>query len=173
MHNSIVWCSLTYFYGPLLIILILNWISFACTLYTIYIEQRDVEQTISRIGRVNCENIALDRFRYVNQRFLCCKVFLHCRLYYYRLLMFIKLFATMCGFWIMEFISWAVKDSNGLWHIFDILNCLRGLWLLILCVIFSNRLRSRILKINSDVSKKFKISFYKNTGVITSTPLQK
>jgi len=66
--------------------------------------------------------------------------------------MYTKLFAITGGFWIMEFISWAVGCFSNteyeldaepsfvnVWLFFDVLNCLRGVWLLIFCVFLSKR----------------------------------
>jgi len=46
----------------------------------------------------------------------------------------------------MEFISWATNNHTGIWAFFDVMNALRGLWLLIFCVFLSKRVRSRLLR---------------------------
>jgi hypothetical protein len=65
--------------------------------------------------------------------------------------MFIKLFSIMGGIWIMEFVSWILNNSNGIWHIFDVINSLRGLWLMIYCVFLNKRikmgLRSKLFRV--------------------------
>jgi hypothetical protein len=66
----------------------------------------------------------------------------------YSLVMNIKLFAIMGGFWIMESISWFFTDKmhRAFWTVFDMLNVLRGLWLLIFCVILSKRVRTALVR---------------------------
>jgi hypothetical protein len=60
----------------------------------------------------------------------------------------IKLFAIMGGFWIMESISWFATDKMhvAFWIAFDMLNVLRGLWLLIFCVFLSKRVRTALIR---------------------------
>jgi hypothetical protein len=60
----------------------------------------------------------------------------------------IKLFAIMGGFWIMESISWFASDKLhvAFWIVFDMLNVLRGLWLLIFCVFLSKRVRMALMR---------------------------
>lgn len=64
----------------------------------------------------------------------------------FRLMMYIKLFSIMGGTWLMEFISWALESWSGIWHLFDIINCLKGLWLVIFCVFLSQRVRSKLTR---------------------------
>lgn len=59
--------------------------------------------------------------------------------------MYVKLFVIMGGTWSMEFVSWALNSHDEIWHIFDIVNCLKGLLLMIFCVFLSNRVRSRLM----------------------------
>lgn len=63
----------------------------------------------------------------------------------FRCLMYVKLFVIMGGTWSMEFISWALNIHDEIWHIFDVINCLKGLWLMIFCVFLSNRVRPRMI----------------------------
>lgn len=45
----------------------------------------------------------------------------------------------------MEFISWVVDDNKSyFWWFIDIINGLRGLWLLIFCVFLADRVRSKL-----------------------------
>lgn len=45
----------------------------------------------------------------------------------------------------MEFISWVVDDyASYFWRFIDIINGLRGLWLLIFCVFLADRVRSKL-----------------------------
>jgi hypothetical protein len=40
----------------------------------------------------------------------------------------------------MEFVSWILNNNNGIWHIFDVINSLRGVWLMIFCVFLNKRI---------------------------------
>jgi hypothetical protein len=64
-----------------------------------------------------------------------------------RFLIYMKLFATMCGLWITESIMWADQGDDDIWHVFDIINSLRGLWLMIFCVLLSTRVRCKLLRV--------------------------
>jgi hypothetical protein len=65
-----------------------------------------------------------------------------------RFLVYIKLFSTLCGLWITEMIDWFLGQPDKLWKIFYLINNLRGLWLLIFCVILSKRVRSGLLRVS-------------------------
>jgi hypothetical protein len=56
LYYTIVWSALVYFYGPMIVLLVLNWGFFIVTLCTIYKKQRDAGRTILRIGRTTSEN---------------------------------------------------------------------------------------------------------------------
>jgi hypothetical protein len=53
--------------------------------------------------------------------------------------------AVFGGLWILNFISWASDINDGIWHAFDIINCLSGLWLMIFCVFLNKRVRIRLI----------------------------
>jgi hypothetical protein len=65
---------------------------------------------------------------------------------FFRSLVYIKLFVVMGGLWIMEFVSWAIDEHHGVWAVFDILNALRGFWLVVFCVLLSKRVRVRLVQ---------------------------
>jgi hypothetical protein len=89
--------------------------------------------------------------------------------------MYLKLFAVMGGLWIMEFASWITDQNDGIWYFFDICNCLRGLWLLIFCVLLSKRVRvgvRRSLSMSMQNSDS-KSSHNRNPTALTSTSIEK
>jgi hypothetical protein len=45
-------------------------------------------------------------------------------------------------------IDWFLGQPDKLWKIFYLINNLRGLWLLIFCVILSKRVRSELLRVS-------------------------
>jgi hypothetical protein len=84
----------------------------------------------------------------------------------------VKLFAIMGGFWIMESISWFVSDEThvAFWMPFDMLNALRGLWLLIFCVFLSKRVRTAlIIKCLCMSGIKTPSASIKNTATVSMT----
>lgn len=93
--------------------------------------------------------------------------------FFCRFFMYMKLFAVMNGVWMMEFASWITGYSDGIWYFFDICNCLRGLWLLIFCVLLSKRVRVGVRNSLSLQYSESKSSFNRNTTVVTSTSREK
>lgn len=75
----------------------------------------------------------------------------------------------MCGTWIMEFLSWIMGDDKGIWRFFDICNCLRGLWLIIFCVVLSKRVRLGVRRSLSLRTSESKSSNSRNITAVTST----
>lgn len=78
----------------------------------------------------------------------------------------------MGGSWIMELVSWIVDQHDGVWHIFDIINSLRGLWLLIFCVVLSKRVRVGVRRSLSLQYSESKSSANRNPTTVV-TPMSK
>ncbi|KAJ9600194.1 hypothetical protein L9F63_009528, partial [Diploptera punctata] len=105
----------TYFYGPVAVLLICNFVFFVWTAWCLW---------------KGCKDQSAPKLR-------CLR---------YKCLLYLKLFLVMGITWIFELMSFIVDSSSGFWFVTDLLNCLQGLIIFLILVVFRKKALRGLVK---------------------------
>lgn len=80
-------------------------------------------------------------------------------MFFFRLVLYVKLFLLMGGTWLMDIISWGVGGPAWIWILPDLINCSRGIFIFYFCVWSNKKVRNSLLRrVCSKYASKFGVN---------------